>query len=55
MKTGKGKGEGTGEGVEAVKPARWKVRSSAIWCGSLQVENKLTRLAGSSYRFSIPS
>ena len=28
-----------------------RVRSSAIWCGSVQAENKRARLAGSSYRF----
>ena len=30
---------------------RCKVRSSAIWCGSVQVENNLARSAGSSSRF----
>ena len=35
---------------------RWvDIRSSPIWCGSVQVENKLARSAGSSYRFGIRS
>ena len=49
LKTGTGKGMGTG--VEPCKATRWKVRSSAIWCGSGQVENNRARSAGSSYRF----